>query len=143
MSRTLCLDTNVLIKYLVAGESHPDAIALMEEVIEGRARLVAPSFTWAEVGSVLRKKIRVGLLTTEQATDLFSAFCDLPIEYINGEELYARAWAIAHQYHLPTLYDAAFLACSEKASAEFWTADKTLLNSLGTGKPDYVKELGE
>ncbi|MCT7996199.1 type II toxin-antitoxin system VapC family toxin [Laspinema olomoucense] len=82
-------------------------------------------------------------MTTEQASDLFFAFCDLPIEYINGEELHARAWAIAHHYHLPTLYDAAFLACSEKASAEFWTADKTLLNSLETTKPDYVKELGE
>ena len=44
---------------------------------------------------------------------------------------------------MPTLYDAAFLACTESVGVgcQFWAADKTLLNQLAP-RPDYVKELG-
>jgi hypothetical protein len=41
----------------------------------------------------------------------------------------AITWAIAQQFSLATLYDAAFLAVAELESAEFWTADQSLLNT--------------
>jgi predicted nucleic acid-binding protein len=36
----------------------------------------------------------------------------------------AIIWAIAQQFSLATLYDAAILAVAELESAEFWTADQ-------------------
>lgn len=144
MPRNLCLDTSVFIKYLVSAEYEPDAAALVLEAIEGNARIVVPCFTWAEVGSVLRKKVRAKLINSEQASELFTAFCELPIEYLDSKSLRVRAWALAEQYQMPTLYDAAFLACAEiETNCEYWTADKKLLNQLGLALPTYVKELLE
>ena len=107
----------------------------------GNALLVAPAFAWAEVGSVLRKKVRMGLLTTEEAKGCYQDFCNLPIDYVNEELLRVRAWEIAEQYQLPTLYDAAFLACAQSQKADFWTADKVLLSTLSP-LPAYVNQLG-
>jgi predicted nucleic acid-binding protein len=46
--------------------------------------------------------------------------------------------AIAEQFSLATLYDAAILAVAELESAEFWTADQSLLNTLVSSPPDYL-----
>ena len=143
MTRALCLDTSVLIQYLVPEGLQVHAEILVLEAVENTVRIVAPAFAWAEIGSVLRKKIRAGLITAEEAQGCFDDFCQLPIEYIDTEQIRAKAWEIAEQYQLPTLYDAAFLACTESVGVgcQFWTADKTLLNQLGK-KLAYVRELG-
>jgi len=143
MIRALCLDTSVVIAYLVPEQLQIQAEALVLEAVENAVRIVAPAFSWAEIGSVLRKKICAGLLTDEEAKGCFDDFCQLPIEYIDNVEIRARAWEIAEQYQLPTLYDASFLACAESmgASCQFWTADKNLLNQLGQ-RLSYVRELG-
>lgn len=145
MTRAICLDTSVLIQYLVPEELQAQAEALVLEAVEAAVQMVAPAFAWAEIGSVLRKKIRAGLLTNEQAQGCFDDFCQLPIEYIDINQIRARAWKIAEQYQMPTLYDAAFLACAESVGADcqFWMADKTLLNQLLPNRPNYVRELGE
>lgn len=144
MTRALCLDTSVLIQYLVPEEFQPQAEALVLEAVEASVRLVAPAFAWTEIGSVLRKKIRAGLLSPEEGSGCFADFCQLPIDYIDTAQIKARAWEIASQYQMPTLYDAVFLACAESVvgDCQFWTADKTLLNQLAPDWPDYVKELG-
>lgn len=74
----------------------------------------------------------------------YQRFDSVSIEYIDTEQIKLRAWEIAEQYQLPTLYDAAFLACAESvgANCQFWTADKTLLNQLGQNRPTYIRELG-
>lgn len=143
MTKALCLDTSVLIQYLIPEGLQVHAEALVLEAVENTVRIVAPAFAWAEIGSVLRKKIRAGLITSEEAQGCFDDFCQLPIEYIDTEQIRAKAWEIAEQYQLPTLYDAAFLACTESVGVgcQFWTADKTLLNQLGQ-KLAYVRELG-
>jgi predicted nucleic acid-binding protein len=141
VNKVLCLDTSVIIPYLVPDESEPLADSLVLEAVVGNASLVAPAFAWAEVGSVLRKKVRMGLLTTEEAEGCYQDFCNLPIDYLDRESLRVRAWEIAEQYQLPTIYDAAFLACAESEQAEFWTSDRVLLNKLSP-LPAYVNQLG-
>ncbi|MBW4508463.1 MAG: type II toxin-antitoxin system VapC family toxin [Scytonematopsis contorta HA4267-MV1] len=142
MSRILCIDTSVWIPYLVPEEYQPQARALVEEALNLSLRLVAPAFAWAEVGSVLRKKNRMGLITDEEAQGSFEDFCELPIDYVEEEIIRVRSWEIAAQNELPTLYDAAFLACAESVSAEFWTTDAAMVRKL-TPRPPYLRELTE
>ena len=146
----ICLDTAVWIKFLVT-EEPAELTNLASELVRQvltTARIVAPAFAWAEIGSVLRKKVRHLALTPGDAEALWTSFGALPIEYIEGGALRARAWQIAERYGLPTLYDAAFLACIELAPApdvvtrEFWTVDKELLRMLQSDRPPYVRELG-
>jgi predicted nucleic acid-binding protein len=142
MTRVLCLDTSVWIPYLIPEIYQPQARILVEEALSVNLRLVAPAFVWAEVGSVLRKKTRMQVITTEEAQGFFEDFCELPIDYIEAEAIRAKTWEIAEQYELLTLYDAAFLACAESISAEFWTADAALVKQL-IPRPAYVREMGK
>jgi predicted nucleic acid-binding protein len=142
VTRVLCLDTSVWIPYLVPEVYQPQARTLVAEALSLSISLVAPAFAWAEVGSVLRKKTRMGVITTEEALGFFEDFCELPINYIEEEAIRTRSWEIAEQYGLATLYDAAFLACAESASAEFWTADAALVKQL-IPRPAYLREIGE
>lgn len=140
MIEALCIDTSVMMKYLCPDEQTPQAIALITEALTQQTRLVAPCFAWAEVGSVLRKKVRAKLLTSAEADQLYAAYLNLPIDYIDTQILQHNAWQLATQYGMPTLYDAVFLACAESESANFWTADDALLN-LFSSQPAYVYRL--
>lgn len=146
--RVLCLDTNIFIKSLTPDELDATAVRLLNSASSSEVLLVAPAFAWAEVGSVLRKKVRANLFTAGAADIIWQRFSSLPIQYTESPQLSNRAWEISQTHQLPTLYDAAFLACTELAAGsvgapgEFWTADKVLLNSLGSAKPAYVRELG-
>lgn len=147
----LCLDSSVLIKLLAAEEPEDQreaAARLMERAYAGW-RMIAPAFAWVEVGSSLRKKVRQGTLPWEEAERLWSEFGLLPIEYVELPAARKRAWEIAERHGLATLYDAAFLACTELAHPsestvrEYWTADEELLRRLGADMPAYVRRLGE
>jgi predicted nucleic acid-binding protein len=113
---------------------------LIVPLLTSNERLVAPAFAWAEVGSVLRKKVRLGAITASQAEGFYDDFCQMPVDYLDSDGIRAKTWAIAEQFSLASLYDAAFLAVAELESAEFWTADQSLLNTL-TPCPAYVQKL--
>lgn len=138
----MCIDTSVWIPYLVPEQYQAQAKILMDEALSQNIRIVAPTFAWAEVGSVLRKKTRAGSIIIQEAQEIFEDFCELPIDYIETEAIRVRAWQIAADYGLPTLYDAVFLACAESFSAEFWTADIAMIRQLAP-RPSYVRELTE
>jgi predicted nucleic acid-binding protein len=137
---TKCIDTSVWIPYLVPEPLQPQARNLITPLLASSVRLVAPAFAWAEVGSVLRKKVRLGAVTSIQAAGFYDDFCQMPVEYLDSDAIRVRTWAITEQFSLATLYDAAFLAVAELESAEFWTADQSLLNTLRLC-PAYVHKL--
>jgi predicted nucleic acid-binding protein len=139
--RVVCLDTSIYIKLLTPDEQHEAVTLQVQEVLASDAALVAPAFAWAEVGSVLRKKVRQQLLRHDEAEELWSAFLELPVDYADSAVMRRRSWEIAQQYRFPTLYDAAFLACAEMAGegqGEFWTADEELIRLLGESTPENV-----
>lgn len=149
MNSSICLDSSVLIKLLVNEEGSDKAASLMEMVVNNRMTVVLPGFTWAEVGTVLRKKVARKLISSEQAENAWESFNSLGIiTFINDMSVMRAAWRIADEEALSTLYDAAYLAVSEILSrqngeeCEFWTADKRLVNSISS-KKKFVKLLGE
>lgn len=141
----VCLDAGVWVKALAAEELSAEAAQVLTDSI-GSGSLVAPAFCWAEVGSVLRKKVRAGDLTAEEAAGAWMDFLAMPVAFIDTPELRSSAWELAEQYGQPTLYDAAYLACVEVvegSSRTFWTADEALLAALGSRRPAYVRHLKE
>lgn len=147
MNSYICLDSSVIIKLLVNEEDSGIAASLMEMVVNNRMTVVLPDFAWAEVGTVLRKKIAKGFISPEQAGAAWESFNELGVlTFINDISVMKEAWRIAVEESLPTLYDAAFLAVSEillkqnGEECEYWTTDKRLVNLL-SGKKHYVKLL--
>jgi predicted nucleic acid-binding protein len=147
----VCLDSGVWIKFLVVEEptSLTDAATRLVRRAISNNRLIAPAFAWMEIGSVLRKKVRQRLIQAQEVAALWTAFGALPIEYLDSPTIRERSWEIASQRGLPTLYDAAFLACTELIDAptpairEFWTADGELVRALEANRPSYLRVLGE
>ncbi len=144
MSSYVCLDTSVFLKW-VSVESEPwvpQAVSLIEQ---SKDALVAPAFAWAEVGSALRQKVRMGALTEEEMERAWLAFLGLGVQFLNTEALIRRSWELAAELDLPTLYDASFLATAELAAGgpcPFWTADEELVRHLAGRKP-YVRRLAD
>jgi predicted nucleic acid-binding protein len=141
----VCLDAGVWIKVLVAEEGSEGAARLVTEVTVG-GRVVAPAFCWAEVGSVLRKKVRGGEITVEESIDAWADFQAMPIDYVDEPAVRDRAWSLAERFGQATLYDAAYLAVTELldgATREFWTADQALFDALLMDRPGYVHHLSE
>jgi len=142
-----CLDTSVLVKALVPEKGSAEAAALLRRIVGGGCRLIAPAFAWAEVGTVLRKKVRAGLLSESEACAAWMRFLSLSIDYVNDRGLMQTAWEVAARFALPTMYDSAFLATAEIAArhlgctVEFWTADRELVEGLGQITPEYVRLL--
>jgi len=94
----------VLVKVLVPEEGSEEASALLRRIISAGGLLVAPAFAWAEVGTVLRKKVRSGFLTASEADAAWARFTELSIEYIQDFRVPQAAWRIAGHLGLPTLY---------------------------------------
>lgn len=137
MSDFICLDSSVLIKLLVNEENSDKAAALMDKIVENRQTVVLPSFAWAEIGSVLRKKVARKMIDEQYAETAWEAFNSFEIiTYINDPVVIKTAWRIADSERLPTLYDAAYLAVADIISrqagetCEFWTADERMINSV-------------
>jgi predicted nucleic acid-binding protein len=133
------------VKLLIAEDGSDQAHALAESLYSAGRPVIAPAWTWAEVGSVLRKKARAGELGEAELGEAWATFYAYPILYLDSAELREAAWTVAARFALPTLYDAAFLACVEivaPADGEFWTADRAFIQQLGRSRPAYVRELG-
>lgn len=147
--RLVCLDTSIWIPYLIPEEQQDAATALVTDALQGDVALVAPSVAWSEVGSVLRKKVRAGTLVQAEASHHFRDLLSLPIAWIDSRVIRFRAWEIARQFSLSTLYDAAFMACTELAlppdepiaDRVYWTADRRFVAALGNQRPPYVRLL--
>lgn len=150
MSNYICLDASIFVKVLVEEEDSNKATALMRKIIHSEQVIVLPSFAWAEVGAVLRKKRRRNELAIQEADDLWLEYRQFPgIEYLPDDDtIMDRAWKISRYFDMPTLYDATYMAVAEiveertREICEFWTADERLFNTLG-GKKRYVMLLQE
>lgn len=148
MSGCICLDASILLKILLPEEGSEAAERLLETAIGSGAEIVMPSFSWVEVGSVLRQKVKRGEISPPEAEEAWQIFQNMKaIEYVDNAEVRDLAWKIAAENNLPTLYDAAYLAVAEIVSkkskiseCEFWTADKKLYHAV-KAKKGYIKLL--
>ncbi len=140
MAETLCLDASILLKLYRPEAGSREASQLVSEALKQEKSLVGPAFLAVAVLSSLRGQVQRAGMDRGEAEEAVDAFLDLPIEEVGGKQLYRRAWQIAEDLSMPTLYDAAYLAAAELRGATFWTADRKLFDRARE-KP-YVRFLG-
>lgn len=142
MNSFICLDTSVFLKWL-SPESEDFSSQAVSLIEQSQAAIIVPAFAWAELGSALRKKVRMGAMSEVEIEKAWRAFLDLGVHFLNTDTLAQRAWQLATELSLPTLYDASFPAAAELAPdgpCPFWTADEQLVGALAGRKP-YVRRL--
>lgn len=147
MAELVVFDSSVLVKLFILEEGSDAAATIFAGHVEANDTVVAPSWAWAEVGSILTRRLRQPAVAKRDASEAWHRLLDLPIDYVDDRAVRERAWELARAFDLPTLYDAAFMAVTEvargPAQRSFWTADADLVRRLGQRRPSYVRQLSD
>jgi predicted nucleic acid-binding protein len=141
-STEVCVDASLAIKVVVPEADSSKADALFAQWARDEKQLIAPVFFEVEADSILRQKVSLrGELTADQAQRAFASLLAMPIKATHSAEQRQRAWEIAHEFRVPTVYDATYLALAELHECEFWTADEKLFKQV-RDKLTFVRWLG-
>ncbi len=126
--KRLVLDASILVKLFVS-EEHSDT---SERVVDQTIELLAPDLLWAEVASVMWKKVSRKQLSSADATAIYSDMLRFPITTCGNGELAASALALAIQTGR-SVYDCLYLALAVRENIPFLTGDERLVNAFAGG----------
>lgn len=134
----IVLDASVAAKLCVR---EPDSDRASEVVRAAGDGLAAPDLLWAEVASVLWKRVRRGDLGADAAVEALELLMDLPVRIEPIDRYAASALRIA----LATgrsVYDGVYIAMAAAEGGVLVTADERLVNGLaGTPLAAHVRWL--
>lgn len=117
-------------RLLLAESTETSIVQLWQSwLLEGN-RLVAPKLLHYEVTNVLYKYVHHGQMSPDESFAALRSVFQLGIAISDDFTIHQAALAFAKQWQLPATYDAHYLALAERLGADFWTADKRLVNSL-------------
>jgi len=106
--------------------------------------LYAPECWLAEVVSILRQHVYRKWISPARARDVVKDIFALGVNRVPLDALLcqrALEWAETIQHS--RIYDAIYLALAEQLNAEFWSADKRLVNAAHTAGADWAHWIGE
>lgn len=142
--KTIVIDANIASRAVISFENSTTYLALLEKWHDEHAAVFAPSFWEAEVVSVIRQYAYRKEITSSEAHNAIDDFFDLHVEIIPlDKELCQRALDWAQSINHSKVYDALYLALAERLKADFWTADKKLVDvarAAGAGWAHWVEK---
>lgn len=144
MAQRIVVDANLCVA-LIIPLSYSEAAAKQWQSWETqRTKLYAPLLWEYEVVSALRKAIAIGLINTKEAEPALQRLMVLGIEcHLPDSDLHRSALRWAELVNQPVAYDSQYLALTEALEADFWTADKRLIDSLKGKKLTWLHWIGE
>lgn len=134
----LVIDASVAIKWYVPEDDDTRARAILGS---GRP-LLAPDLILAEIGNILRKKMRHGTLAPQDAEEIAECFLrETGMSVVSSTVLLLRAVQLATAHGL-SVYDALYVALAVQDNIVAVTADERLVKSLtGTPLARHVRSL--
>ena len=123
----LVVDASVAAKWVV---NEPDS-ELARRLI-GRGDIMAPDLIWAELGSLLWRRQRVGELSTPDAREMMSDLRRLPVRSYAIFPLLPLALEIAMAIR-HSICDCVYLALADQQDCRFVTADRRFRNAIASG----------
>jgi predicted nucleic acid-binding protein len=125
------LDSNLGVALVIPLPYSEAAIYQMQQWLISDVELIVPTLWSYEVVSTLRKASVAMKLSAEQMTIALQSIFALQIQEVPPTPLLHQRsleWSIL--LNQTVAYDAAFLALAESLGAEFWTADRRLVNTV-------------
>jgi predicted nucleic acid-binding protein len=139
-SPLVCVDASFVIRLLLGGPGGDKAEELWEEWARSQVQAVAPGLIFYEITNALYRLGAGASLAFEEITEILELALSLGINTISEDFLHRKALVFARQYRLKATYDAHYLALAQSLGADFWTADRRLVNSVAD-KLSWVKSL--
>lgn len=134
-SSMICVDANLVVRLVLSGTYDSPIVSLWQKWHEDRYSIVAPTLLYYEVSNALRRYVVHGEILPDEALEGLEAALDLDIALYGDRGLHKRALQLAERLLLPAAYDAHYLALAETLGAEFWTADRRLVDAVGAALP--------
>lgn len=132
----IVVDASALLEVLLRTEAAP---AIEERLFAGET-LHAPHLLDLEVGQVLRRYERAGVLSATRGRQALDDLADLRLERYSHHLFLPRIWDLRAN---ATAYDAAYLALAEALDAPLLTRDRRLLGVPGhAARVEVVKAGG-
>ncbi len=142
MTSWVCLDSGIVLKFVLPEADSHQAKALWQSIIASRQQPVAPLLFPFEVTSTLRKRSYRGDISEKFSLSALRQILSLQIKFTSFDNIHEQAWQLAARFDRPAAYDAHYLALAEHLGCEFWTADKRLFNAVNDKLP-WVRWLGD
>jgi predicted nucleic acid-binding protein len=111
----------------------------LRQYVRGSIRILVPDLFWLEIGSVLWKAVRRGIITPDLAQHGISAMAARGFPTLPTKPVIREALKIAVDYGR-TAYDCAYVALAVATGSQLLTADERFVNALGSRFP--VRWLG-
>jgi len=124
--RVYVVDASVAARFLLVEDYSVEAGRVLEGFGEGKFDLKAPGLVVYEVGNVLWKAVKQGLMGLDEAKEKFMVFLGLKIgsvELDEGDHEEVLEWAARNE---STYYDGAYVRAAVKTGATLLTADTAL-----------------
>lgn len=138
MSTELIIDSSVAIKWLTKEVLDNEANDVLVRWGSNEFVCLAPDILFAEVGNILWKKHRQGIMSSGQIDYGLKQFMAYPFVVVASTELIEPAMKIAI-LHDRTFYDSLFLALAQAQKCPLVTADDRLANAVAPHIPNVVK----
>ncbi len=137
----ICIDASCVV-WLVAEPDDTVTRQAWDGWLADERRLVAPTLLHYEVTNALYRYQKQGTRTALAVRSALQTTIALPIQLVGDPAVHAEALDLASRYVLPAAYDAHYLAVAQRFSAEFWTTDQRLINSVRSAL-SWVHLVGE
>ena len=121
------VDASVVVKWFIP-EIHSERA---RRLLSGDDHYVAPDLLFAEIGSVIWKKIRRGELGAAEGRRLMGDVPAIAVETIATRDLVVDAHALAVATDI-TVYDAMYLALAARLDTAMITADDRLARKISS-----------
>jgi predicted nucleic acid-binding protein len=111
----------------------------LRDYMTGAVEIVVPDLFWLEIGNLLWKAARRGMLTQALAQRALEAMINRGFPTLPSRAVLPEALTIAVDFGR-TVYDSTYVALAVATASELLTADERLVNALGSRFP--VRWLG-
>jgi predicted nucleic acid-binding protein len=119
------LDASVLVEYLTGGEHGESS---RRQIGESPGWLWAPHLVDAEVGHVLRSRVRVAEISAKKARAALTDLMEMRLQRVSHHLLAERAWELRENV---SFYDGLYVALAEALEAPLLTLDTRLAKAPG------------
>lgn len=128
----VCVDASFVVRLLTVAPEQSPYRELWDQWTEANIPIIAPTLILYEVTNALYRSAIAGLFSVEVSQELQNVALDLQIVLYGDGDLHRRAWEMARQFSMSAAYDAHYLALADTMQAELWTADRRLVNLVGS-----------
>jgi predicted nucleic acid-binding protein len=111
----------------------------LRDYMAGAVEIIVPDLFWLEIGNVLWKAARRGMLTQALAQRGLEAMIERGFPTLPSRAVLSDALTIAVDFGR-TVYDSTYVALAVATGSQLLTADERLVNALGSRFP--VRWLG-